>query len=140
AWNVTKGSPTVVTAVLDTGYRPHADLMGNLLSGYSFISNVNTSNNGLTRNPDATDPGDWVTQQELDNANGPYYHCANQPSDSSWHGTRVMGVIGATANNGTGIAGANWFGKIQPVRALGKCGGTTSDIADAMRWAAGISV
>ena len=94
----------------------------------------------LTRSPDATDPGDWVTQQELDNANGPYYHCASQPSDSSWHGTRVMGVIGATANNGTGIAGVSWLGQILPVRVLGKCGGTTSDIADGMRWAAGIAV
>lgn len=141
AWNTTKGSPTVVTAVLDTGYRPHADLVGNLtLQGYSFISNVNTSNNGLTRGPDASDPGDWVTQQELDNASGPYYHCASEPSNSSWHGTRVMGVIGATANNGIGVAGVSWLGRILPVRVLGKCGGVTSDIADGMRWAAGIPV
>ncbi|NTX28786.1 S8 family peptidase [Burkholderia pyrrocinia] len=140
AWNTTKGSPTVVTAVLDTGYRPHADLVGNLLPGYSFITNVNTSNNGLSRGPDATDPGDWVTQQELGNANGPFYQCESQPSDSSWHGTRVMGVIGATANNGAGIAGVSWLGRILPVRVLGKCGGVTSDIADAMRWAAGIAV
>ncbi|VWB80362.1 S8 family peptidase [Burkholderia metallica] len=141
AWNTTKGSPTVVTAVLDTGYRPHADLVGNLLQpGYSFISDVNTSNNGQARGPDASDPGDWVTQQELDNTSGPFYHCASQPSDSSWHGTRVMGVIGATANNGTGVAGVSWLGQILPVRVLGKCGGRTSDIADAMRWAAGIPV
>ncbi|NTZ86380.1 peptidase S8 [Burkholderia metallica] len=141
AWNVTKGSPTVVTAVLDTGYRPHGDLSGNLIQqGYSFISNVNTSNNGLTRGSDATDPGDWVTQQELDNVNGPYYRCASQPSNSSWHGTRVMGVIGATANNGAGVAGVSWLSKILPVRVLGKCGGVTSDIADGMRWAAGIPV
>lgn len=140
AWNTTKGSPTVITAVLDTGYRPHPDLVGNLLPGYSFITNVNTSNNGLSRGPDATDPGDWVTQQELDNASGPYYHCESEPSASSWHGTRVMGVIGATANNGIGIAGVSWLGRILPVRVLGKCGGVTSDIADAMRWAAGIPV
>ncbi|RQR38176.1 peptidase S8 [Burkholderia sp. Bp9143] len=140
AWTRTKGSPTVVTAVLDTGYRPHPDLVGNLLPGYSFISNANTSNNGQTRGADATDPGDWVTQQELDNASGPYYHCASEPNDSSWHGTRVMGVIGATANNGIGVAGVSWLGRILPVRVLGKCGGTTSDIADAMRWAAGIPV
>ncbi|MEN2472399.1 S8 family peptidase [Burkholderia sp. GS2Y] len=140
AWSTTKGSPTVVTAVLDTGYRPHADLVGNLLPGYSFITNVNTSNNGLSRGPDATDPGDWVTPQELSTAGGPYYQCAPQASDSSWHGTRVMGVIGATANNGTGIAGISWLGRILPVRVLGKCGGVTSDIADGMRWAAGIPV
>nr|WP_057924947.1 S8 family peptidase [Burkholderia ambifaria] len=140
AWTRTKGSPTVVTAVLDTGYRPHPDLVGNLLPGYSFISNVNTSNNGQPRGIDATDPGDWVTQQELDDSSGPYYHCASEPSSSSWHGTRVMGVIGATANNGIGVAGVSWLGRILPVRVLGKCGGTTSDIADAMRWAAGIPV
>jgi len=140
AWTRTKGSPTVVTAVLDTGYRPHPDLVGNLLPGYNFISNVNTSNNGQTRGTDATDPGDWVTQQELDDANGPYYHCASEPSTSSWHGTRVMGVIGANANNGIGVAGVSWLGRILPVRVLGKCGGKTSDIADAMRWAAGIPV
>jgi len=140
AWTRTKGSPTVVTAVLDTGYRPHPDLVGNLLPGYNFISNVNTSNNGQARGTDATDPGDWVTQQELDDANGPYYHCASEPSTSSWHGTRVMGVIGANANNGIGVAGVSWLGRILPVRVLGKCGGKTSDIADAMRWAAGIPV
>ena len=140
AWTRTKGSPTVVTAVLDTGYRPHPDLVGNLLPGYNFISNINTSNNGQTRGTDATDPGDWVTQQELDDANGPYYHCASEPSTSSWHGTRVMGVIGANANNGIGVAGVSWLGRILPVRVLGKCGGKTSDIADAMRWAAGIPI
>ncbi|AFQ50287.1 S8 family peptidase [Burkholderia cepacia] len=140
AWTRTKGSPTVVTAVLDTGYRPHPDLVGNLLPGYSFISNVNTSNNGQARGSDATDPGDWVTQQELDDASGPFYHCASEPGSSSWHGTRVTGVIGATANNGIGVAGVSWLGRILPVRVLGKCGGVTSDIADAMRWAAGIPV
>ena len=140
AWTRTKGSPTVVTAVLDTGYRPHPDLVGNLLPGYNFISNINTSNNGQARGTDATDPGDWVTQQELDDVNGPYYHCASEPSTSSWHGTRVMGVIGANANNGIGVAGVSWLGRILPVRVLGKCGGKTSDIADAMRWAAGIPV
>ncbi|KVL86043.1 S8 family peptidase [Burkholderia stagnalis] len=140
AWNRTKGSPTVVTAVLDTGVLSHPDLAGNLLPGYSFISNVHTSNNGQGRSADASDPGDWVTQQEIDTVGGPFYHCANEPSNSSWHGTRVAGVIGATANNNIGVAGVSWLGRILPVRVLGKCGGVTSDIADGMRWAAGIAV
>ncbi len=38
----------------------------------------------------------------------------------------------------TGVAGINWVSKILPVRVLGKCGGYTSDIADAIRWAAGL--
>ena len=44
------------------------------------------------------------------------------------------------SNNGLGVAGINWVSKIQPLRVLGKCGGYTSDIADAIRWGAGLSV
>lgn len=140
AWSITTGSSTIVTAVLDTGYLPHPDLVGNLLPGYDFITDVNTGNDGHGRSADATDPGDWVTQQEYDDPSSPFYQCATGPQDSTWHGTQVAGIVGATANNGIGIAGVSWYGKILPVRVLGKCGGTTSDIVDAMRWAAGIPV
>ena len=61
-------------------------------------------------------------------------------TNSSWHGTHTAGTIGAASNNGVGVAGVNWNSKILPVRVLGKCGGYTSDIADGMRWAAGLSV
>ncbi|WP_323120404.1 S8 family peptidase [Burkholderia alba] len=140
AWNVTTGATNLVTAVLDTGYRPHPDIAANLLPGYNFISSISAGNTGLGRGPDATDPGDWVTQQELSDPSGPFYNCAKAPNNSTWHGTKVAGIIGASANNGIGIAGVNWSSKILPVRVLGKCGGSTSDIADAMRWAAGIPV
>ena len=60
--------------------------------------------------------------------------------NSSWHGTHTAGTIGAASNNNTGVAGVNWNSKILPVRVLGKCGGILSDIADGMRWAAGLSV
>jgi serine protease len=43
-------------------------------------------------------------------------------------------------DNGVGIAGVNWNAKVQPVRVLGKCGGSTLDITAAIRWAAGIAV
>lgn len=138
AWDLTLGSPSVVTAVIDTGYRPHADFIANLLPGYDFITDVDTGNNGRGRGPDATDPGDWVTEQESNDSSGPFYGCV--PADSSWHGTLTTGLIGAIGNNGIGMAGVNWFSKILPIRVLGKCGGSTSDIVDAMRWAAGISV
>jgi len=41
---------------------------------------------------------------------------------------------------GTRIAGIAPAVRILPVRALGKCGGTSSDVIDGMRWAAGLSV
>jgi serine protease len=43
-------------------------------------------------------------------------------------------------NNSIGGTGVAPNVRILPVRVLGKCGGLLSDIADAMRWAAGLSV
>src|SRR5690606_13324637 len=40
-------------------------------------------------------------------------------------------------NNGVGMAGVAHNAKVLPVRVLGRCGGYTSDIADAIIWAAG---
>jgi len=146
AWDITTGSDQIVVAVLDTGYRPHADLAANIVPGYDFISNSDTANDGDGRDNDASDPGDWITQQEVDDPNGPFYRCQvddsgrTYASNSSWHGTHVAGTIGAVSNNGDGVAGISWKGKILPVRVLGKCGGVTSDIAEAMRWAVGLPV
>ncbi|AOK31301.1 MULTISPECIES: S8 family peptidase [Burkholderia] len=138
AWDLTTGSSRVVVGVIDTGYRPHADLAANLLPGYDFVSDPVSANDGNGRDSNASDPGDWVTWQESNDPYGPFYGCP--VSDSSWHGTHVAGTIGAVTNNGFGVAGISWSGKVLPVRVLGKCGGTLSDIVDGMRWAAGLSV
>lgn len=52
----------------------------------------------------------------------------------------MAGTIGAASNNGMGVTGVSWQSRIVPVRVLGRCGGTISDIADGMYWAAGLSV
>ncbi len=124
AWDITTGSPNITVAVIDTGARPHVDLAGRFTAGYDFISDATASNDGDGRDGDASDPGDY-------GCNG---------SASTWHGTHVAGTIGAASNNGVGVTGINWVSKILPVRVLGRCGGYTSDIADGMRWAAGIAV
>jgi serine protease len=132
AWDVDVGSTGVVVAVIDTGITNHADFSGRTVPGYDFISDTAMANDGGGRDADASDPGDWTVANE----------CMSGWSarDSSWHGTHVAGTIGAATNNGMGVAGVNWNSKILPVRVLGKCGGTTSDIADGMRWAAGLPV
>jgi serine protease len=140
AWRITMGTPAAVVAVLDTGYLPHPDLAANLLPGYDFVTSLATANNGHGRNADATDPGDWVTRDEFDTPGTPFYQCITGVHNSTWHGTQMAGIIGAAANNGIGIAGIDGAGRILPVRVLGKCGGATSDVADAMRWAAGLPV
>jgi len=131
AWDITMGSGSVTVAVIDTGIRQHADL-ATVLPGYDFITNSTTANDGGGRDADASDPGDWLSANECGNGNA--------ASNSSWHGTHVAGTIAALMNNGLGVTGVAPNVRILPVRVLGKCGGTTSDIVDAMRWAAGISV
>ncbi|MGL6160983.1 S8 family peptidase [Microbulbifer sp.] len=131
AWDVTEGEGVVV-GVIDTGYRPHADLVDNLLPGYDMISDPDVAQDGDGRDSDASDPGDW----EPAGACG-----AGRPArDSSWHGTHVAGTIAAATNNGIGVAGVAYKAKVVPIRVLGRCGGYTSDIADGIIWGAGGTV
>ena len=142
AWDTTTGRSDVVIAELDTGVRyDHPDLLmasanGKLLPGYDFVSDPAVANDGDGRDADASDPGDWITS--ADAAGNTFSGCTVE--NSSWHGTRVAGILGALSNNATGITGITWQPKILPVRVLGKCGGSDSDILDAMRWAAGLHV
>ena len=153
AWDVTTGSTGTVIAFIDTGVRfDHPDLQraeqgGRLLPGYDFVSadpkasasqpdTFLGANDGNGWDADPSDPGDWVNS--TDKQNNVFSDCAIE--DSSWHGTRVAGIIGARTNNGAGVAGITWSSWLLPVRVLGKCGGYDSDIVAGMRWAAGISV
>ena len=159
AWNFSTGSATLVIADIDTGVRyEHPDLLavssgGRLLPGYCFITtgtgsgapDTPVANDNTCPGPDASDPGDWITQADLTNPNLTAL-CAGASITgtlgyipSSWHGTRVAGVLGALTNNSLGIAGVTWGPKILPVRALGVCGGWDSDILSGVLWAAGFN-
>lgn len=131
AWDWATGVGIVV-AVIDTGYRPHADLASKLLPGYDFITDLKLAGDGNAREADALDPGDAVSAG----------FCApgSAASNSSWHGTHVAGIVAAAAGNGVGVAGVAYGAKLLPLRALGRCGGYTSDIADAIAWAVGTAV
>lgn len=132
-WDITNGSPSLTIAVLDTGSLfGHPDLAGRFTTtDYDMISDSFVGNDGNARDNDPSDPGDWVAA----------FECGfNAPSDSSWHGTHVAGTIGAKTNNSVGVSGINWSSPIQTVRVLGKCGGVLSDVADGIRWAAGLAV
>ncbi|MGW4161166.1 S8 family peptidase [Streptomyces sp. NPDC004788] len=132
AWDKATGSGVTV-AVIDTGYAAHSDLATNVIPGYDFISDSSAARDGNGRDADSKDEGDW-------NATDGECGTGSKASNSSWHGTHVAGTIAAVTNNTNGIAGIAYNAKIEPVRVLGKCGGSSSDIADAITWASGGSV
>jgi len=123
AWDLTTGSAAVEVAVIDTGVRlAHPDLQGQLAPGYDFISDPMRAVDGDGIDANADDPGDGGGLQR-----------------SSFHGTHVAGTIGAATNNGSGVAGVAWDVTLVPLRVLGLGGGTSYDIRQAVRFAAGLS-
>ncbi len=154
AWNTTTGSEDIVVAVIDTGILPnHVDLQGRILPGYDFIREFFLGNDPLKeefpsyltyfrtndgdgRDDNASDPGDWIDIDDIWAMSSVGVDCYYQ--DSSFHGTGIASIIAGNSEHGDGIAGIDWAAKILPVRVSGKCGGSRSDMIDAIRWAAGI--
>lgn len=130
AWQVTAGSATTVIAIVDGGIVPHADISASrLVPGYDFITDSAVAGDGDGRDSNPADPGNWST-------------AANCNATSTWHGTAVTGIIGASTDNGIGIAGINQKSKLLTVRVAGKCqkGGSAADLLAGIRWAAGFSI
>jgi serine protease len=157
AWDITTGAAGVVIADVDSGIRfDHPDLLragfgGRLLPGYDFVGQDYSAANGTALgtyaiandgdgwDADPSDPGDWINAaDQMNTAVFPVKNC--MVADSTWHGTRVMGVLGALTNDAVGVAGITWNSYLLPVRALGKCGGYDSDIIAAIDWAVGLPV
>jgi serine protease len=145
AWTITTGSSSIVIADVDTGITSHPDLNGKVVTGYDFIADVPTANDGTARDSDPSDPGDYVTATENSTKGGTFFGCndnnvgAAVAENSSWHGTQTGGILAASTNNATGMAGVAWDSPLLPARALGKCGGYDSDIIAAAKWAGGLS-
>jgi serine protease len=122
AWDITTGSSNVTVAVIDTGVlSAHPDLQGQLVPGFDFISDTFNANDGDGIDADPNDPGD------------------SGVGGSSYHGTHVAGTVAAATNNTDGVSGSSWATRIMPLRVLGLNGGTTYDIRQAVRYAAGLS-
>ncbi|MEQ4567152.1 S8 family serine peptidase [Paenarthrobacter sp. CAP02] len=131
AWDITRGANSVV-AVVDTGIVSHSDLDANILPGYDMISSAENARDGNGRDPYPQDKGDARAEGQCGEG---------VPAEvSSWHGTHVAGIVAAVAGNNEGVAGVAPKSKVVPVRALGICGGYSSDIADALVWGAGGAV
>ena len=122
AWDMTTGVPEVIVAVIDTGILGgHPDLAGQTVPGYDFIRDPASAGDGNGIDPNPEDTGD-----------------AGSLGGSSFHGTHVSGTVAAASNNGFGVAGVAWNARIMPLRVLGIEGGTSYDVNQALRYAAGL--
>lgn len=121
AWETSIGNRQVIVAVVDTGIDGrHEDLnSGQVTAGY-----VNYCQ--------AVDPAN--VSQCLVRVSGELLPGVN--SDDNGHGTIVAGIIGATTNNGRGMAGLAWQVSLMPIKVLDADGsGNASDVAVGIRWA-----
>lgn len=118
-----------IVSVVDTGVNPHREFRDRVLPGFDFISDHLVAGDGDVRDPDFSDPGVSESDPTCRDEFG-----ATAPS--SWHGTYVAGIIGASAD-GTGVSGVAPGAKILPVRASGNCAGSSADVADAILWSSG---
>lgn len=124
AWDITTGVPSVVIGIIDTGIAAHPDLDTQRVAGFDFVSDVANAGDGDARDADPTDPGGGE----------------NIDRTSEYHGTHVAGIVAARRNDASGVSGVAPGCRIMPLRASGGIGGTVSDLADAIRHAAGLSV
>jgi serine protease len=124
AWEISTGHSDITLAVIDTGViLAHPDLQGRLVQGYDFVRDEFSSRDGDGIDNDPDDPGDSLA-----------------PGSSTFHGTHVAGTIGGATDNSAGVSGVTWATAIMPLRAVGYLGaGTSYDIAQAVRYAAGLS-
>lgn len=129
AWDFSRGKGVVV-AVIDGGFigsRYYPDFGARILPGYDFISDASDARDVDGRDGDPTDPGNWCDEDEFE--------------PSSWHGTQVASIIGATAGNRIATAGVAPQASIVFVRTSGACGlSNGDDVSDAILWAAGLPV
>lgn len=130
AWNIITGAVSMTIAILDTGIDlGHPDLAPQLW----------------------TNPGEIPANGLDDDANGKiddvhgwhFYQAANGPAedaliqDDFGHGTHVAGIAAAATDNGIGVAGLAWGGRLMAVKVLDQYGsGWYSDIAAGIVYAA----
>jgi len=121
AWEFTRGSSTVVVAVLDTGIDyTHDDLTANMWRdssnhyGHDFI---NDDDDPMDDNVNGYEGGTWVPNQFI------------------YHGTHIAGVVGAVINNAIGIAGVAQV-KLMAVKVMNDSGeGTDATVAEGIVYA-----
>jgi subtilisin family serine protease len=114
AWDLTKGSKSVVVGIVDTGISyNHEDLAANVWTNTTAVNGCGTTTHGYNAINNTCDP-----------------------LDDHDHGSHVSGTIGAVGNNVKGVVGVNWDVSLMGLKFLDASGsGTTANAVKAIGWA-----
>jgi subtilisin family serine protease len=130
AWGVATGSSSVTVAVIDQGIElTQPDLTDALWTNPGEIpdNGVDDDNNGYV---------DDVHGWDFVRGSG----AVDDPEDDDFHGTHVGGIIGATTNNGKGVAGLASGVRLMSLKIIGPDGGNDSDAIEAIAYARSMGV
>ncbi|MEY3509677.1 MAG: hypothetical protein RI914_276 [Pseudomonadota bacterium] len=120
------GQAQVVVAVIDSGVlSDHPALTGKLLPGFDMVSDAQAGVGGRSSNHAPSPKGTSCGQRMVS-------------SSFRTHGTEVASIV--AGNGHQEMWGVNPNAMILPIRVFGPCGMTREDLADSIRWAAGLPV
>ena len=136
AWDIERGSPRTVVAVMDTGAEmSHPDLAGEIWTNPGEIpgNGIDDDGNGFV-----DDVHGWDFLDTLNSDDSTPFAEDNDPTDLNGHGTHVSGTILATGDNGIGITGVAQRAALMPLRICNAYEDTcpTSDLIEAINYAA----
>ncbi len=105
AWDIQTGDPNMIIAVSDSGLKMnHPDIATRVWTNPNeTLNGIDDDGNGLI---DDVSGWDWKNND-------------NNPTDDLGHGTNILGIIGAIANNNTLFTGVNWNSKLMVLKVLG---------------------
>lgn len=106
AWELETGSDEVVIALLDSGVKlDHPDLRNRLWSNpLDTLDGIDNDNNGYI---DDYQGWNFISQN-------------NNPNDRNGHGTQMMSLMAAEANNQMGLAGIDWHCRVMNCQVLNR--------------------